>query len=142
MRENAVRIANIVPPPGGSPFNVIIEAFDNVSVLGVLQVRDLALCDVFLVHGLRRLSHRAHAIKIDSRENSRESCPVLASAVSCPGGPCGSSRSRACRPYLALPEAQRERLSGQLWGRVPQGLVRRELQTFRGWLMGLWWLWW
>jgi len=130
MRENAVRIANIVPPPSGSPFNVIIEAFDDVSVLGVLQVRDLALCDVFLVHGLRHLSHRAHTIKVDSRGGSREFCPVRASAVSYPGGPCGSSRSRACRPYLALPEAQGERWPEQLWEWEPQGFVRRELQTF------------
>ena len=67
MRENAVRIADIVPPPGGSPLNVIIETFDDVSVLGVLQIRKLALCDVFFVHGLHHLSHWAHAIKIDSR---------------------------------------------------------------------------
>jgi len=56
MRENAVRIADVVPPPGGSPLNVIIETFDDVSVLGILQVSDLALCDVFFVHGLHRLS--------------------------------------------------------------------------------------
>lgn len=57
MRENAVRIADIVPPPGGSPFNVVIETFDDVPVLGILQVRELALCDAFFVHGLRRFSH-------------------------------------------------------------------------------------